>query len=63
VNAFRAADDLATAMEARCYHGGQRTRMVALQLTALDVRCMLLAGLGLAAAVATETLPWSRWPF
>jgi energy-coupling factor transport system permease protein len=63
VTSFRAADDLATAMEARCYHGGERTRMVPLRLTMLDVRCVLLAGLGLSAAVATEALQWSRWPF
>ena len=38
VSAFRRADDLATAMEARCYRGGEgRTRMHQLLFTARDV--------------------------
>lgn len=38
VNAFRRADELAMAMEARCYRGGEgRTRMKQMKLTALDV--------------------------
>lgn len=37
ISAFRRADELATAMEARCYRGGDnRTRMKALQLTMID---------------------------
>lgn len=37
ISAFRRADDLAMAMEARCYHGGQgRTRMKTLQVGKLD---------------------------
>jgi len=37
VSAFRRADDLATAMEARCYHGGEgRTRLRGLRLGTLD---------------------------
>lgn len=37
ISAFRRADDLATAMEARCYRGGEnRTRMKELRLTARD---------------------------
>ena len=37
ISAFRRADELATAMECRCYHGGQgRTRMKQLQYTAAD---------------------------
>lgn len=37
ISAFRRADDLAVAMEARCYRGGEnRTRMKVLQVTALD---------------------------
>jgi energy-coupling factor transport system permease protein len=43
VSAFRRADDLATAMEARCYHGGEgRTRLRALRLTLLDLGAALL---------------------
>lgn len=38
ISAFRRADDLAMAMEARCYRGGEnRTRMKELKMTALDV--------------------------
>ena len=37
VSAFRRADELATAMECRCYHGGDgRTRMSILHYHALD---------------------------
>ncbi|SFL94884.1 energy-coupling factor transporter transmembrane component T family protein [Pelosinus propionicus] len=37
ISAFRRADELATAMEARCYRGGhQRTRMKELQITTRD---------------------------
>ncbi len=38
LNAINRADELALAMEARCYHGGDgRTRMKALQYTSCDV--------------------------
>lgn len=38
ISAFRRADELALAMEARCYRGGEgRTRMKALKMTAKDV--------------------------
>jgi energy-coupling factor transport system permease protein len=37
VSAFRRADELAFAMESRCYHGGQgRTRMKVMHLAARD---------------------------
>ncbi|MBO5898353.1 MAG: energy-coupling factor transporter transmembrane protein EcfT [Clostridia bacterium] len=54
VSAFRRADDLATAMECRCYHGGKgRTRMTVLHFhlgdfVALTVFVALGAGLILA---------------
>jgi len=39
VSAFRRADELATAMEARCYRGGEgRTRMKQLKLTKVDLK-------------------------
>ncbi|MEN6313535.1 MAG: energy-coupling factor transporter transmembrane component T, partial [Clostridiaceae bacterium] len=42
VSAFRRADELATAMEARCYRGGTgRTRMRQLKLTGADFRIIL----------------------
>jgi energy-coupling factor transport system permease protein len=38
ISSFRRADDLAMAMEARCYRGGEgRTRMKQLKLTGRDV--------------------------
>ena len=42
VSAFRRADELATAMECRCYHGGVgRTRMKELQMQSIDVFALL----------------------
>lgn len=45
VSAFRRADELAMAMEARAYRGGQnRTRMKILRFTSLDAWAILLSG-------------------
>jgi len=45
VSLFRRADELATAMETRCYHGGSgRTRLHLSVLTATDWGTMLLGG-------------------
>ena len=53
VSAFRRADELAVAMESRCYHGGEgRTRMKQLRLVRRDYLA-LLAGAVLLAAVIT----------
>lgn len=50
ISSFRIAQDLAMAMEARCYRGGEgRTRMNAMQMTRLD-------GLAFAAQVAFAAL-------
>ena len=44
ISAFRRADELAVAMECRCYHGGEdRTRMRQLKYRALDWCTMVLA--------------------
>jgi energy-coupling factor transport system permease protein len=52
VSAFRRADELALAMECRCYHGGEgRTRMRQLHLTHLDTLAALFSGAMLAATV------------
>lgn len=54
VSAFRRADELALAMEARCYHGGKnRTRMKQLHLSKLDICAALTVG-GLAALIILE---------
>ena len=49
VSAFKRADELAVAMESRCYHGGEgRTRMKQLRLERRDYIALLLGGLFLA---------------
>ncbi len=59
VSAFRRADELALAMEARCYHGGRnRTRMKQLHLSRLDVYAALAIA-GLAVLVALEGLAYA----
>jgi len=51
ISAFRRADELAVAMECRCYHGGRgRTRMRQLKLAAWDYLALLL-GIALLTAV------------
>ena len=51
VSAFRRADELATAMECRCYNGGEgRTRMKVLKMASRDAWA-LLAGAALMAGV------------
>jgi energy-coupling factor transport system permease protein len=43
VSAFRRADELATAMECRCYHGGAgRTRMTILHYSVKDFAALVL---------------------
>ena len=49
VSAFRRADELAVAMESRCYHGGEgRTRMKQLKMAGRDWMTLLLGALFLA---------------
>ena len=53
VSAFRRADDLAMAMESRCYHGGEgRTRMKQLRLTRLDAAAAAVSAVWLAGAIS-----------
>lgn len=53
VSAFKRAEDLATAMEARCYRGGEgRTRMKSLKFTNADIGFVI----SLAVAAATVLL-------
>ena len=52
VSAFRRADELAIAMESRCYHGGEgRTRMKKLHMTLSDVLTMVFSVLFLAGII------------
>ncbi|NLI53527.1 MAG: energy-coupling factor transporter transmembrane protein EcfT [Clostridiales bacterium] len=58
VSAFRRADELAMAMESRCYHGGEgRTRMRELHFHWRDLTATLLLLLVLAGIVVWEKLP------
>ena len=53
ISAFRRAEELALAMECRCYHGGEgRTRMKQLKLAPLDFSAMGITALSMAAVVA-----------
>ena len=50
VSAFRRADELAVAMESRCYHGGKgRTRMKQLKMQGIDFWALVLGAVFLAA--------------
>lgn len=50
ISAFRRADELAIAMECRCYHGGEgRTRLRQLKLRGYDIAALLWGGMTLAA--------------
>ena len=55
ISAFRRADELAMAMECRCYHGGEgRTRLKQLRFTATDARCAVVLAVALAVIVSTH---------
>ena len=52
VSAFRRADELATAMECRCYHGGEgRTRMKVLRFALRDYLALLVGAVLLAGVI------------
>ena len=57
VSAFKRADELAVAMESRCYHGGEgRTRMKKLQMTGRDWAALGLGFAFLAAMIVLKRL-------
>lgn len=57
VSAFRRADDLAVAMESRCYHGAEgRTRMKQLKMQPRDYIALLLGMLFLAGMIVLKRL-------
>jgi energy-coupling factor transport system permease protein len=62
VSAFRRADELAMAMEARCYNGGDgRTKMKPLTYTAEDRVAYVIMLLFLAAVIAARVfVPWPQ---
>ena len=52
ISAFRRADELATAMECRCYHGGEgRTKLHVLKYEGRDYVALVLGALVLAAVI------------
>lgn len=55
ISSFRRADELATAMECRCYNGGEgRTRLRQLKASARDVIALIITLLFYAAAIAVS---------
>lgn len=55
VSAFRRADELAVAMESRCYHGGQgRTRMKTLKMAGRDWLALLLGAAFVAGVIVLK---------
>lgn len=55
VSSFRRAYELATAMECRCYHGGDgRTRMKQLKMSAIDYVALVVILLVVAALIASN---------
>jgi len=57
VSAFRRAEDLALAMECRCYHGGEgRTRMRVFKLSTVDFGAAVFTAICLGAVIALNTM-------
>ena len=59
ISAFRRADELATAMECRCYHGGEgRTKMKLLRYKRMDFIAFLVVALVLAGIITLSQFGW-----
>ena len=59
ISAFRRADELATAMECRCYHGGEgRTKMKLLRYKRRDFCAYAIGVLLLAAVITLQVFGW-----
>jgi energy-coupling factor transport system permease protein len=57
ISAFRRADELAVAMESRCYHGGEgRTRMKKLRMMSRDYAALALGAALIVLVVLTNTI-------
>ena len=55
ISAFRRAEELATAMECRCYHGGEgRTRLRQLKITQADIRNTIICVVIFAVILSTR---------
>ncbi|MBQ8879676.1 MAG: energy-coupling factor transporter transmembrane protein EcfT [Clostridia bacterium] len=60
VSSFKRAEELATAMECRCYRGDKnRTKLVKLELRTRDYLCLALSALLLAAIILGAILPYN----
>ena len=60
VSSFKRAEELATAMECRCYRGDKnRTKLVKLEYRARDVIFIILSLLSLGAVITLSTFPYS----
>ena len=58
ISAFRRADELAVAMECRCYHGGEgRTRMIRLRYAGRDAAALVLGCAMLASVIVLRSFP------
>jgi len=58
VSAFRRADELATAMEARCYRGGKgRTRLREIKFTSVDLKIFLTVTVFITALMLLQYFP------
>ena len=59
ISAFRRADELAMAMESRCYHGGNgRTRMKQLKFESVDYICLSVSAAFFAAGIIAGTMKY-----
>ena len=59
VSSFKRAEELATAMECRCYRGDKnRTKLVKLQFKTRDYFMMILFALVLAGIICSSILPY-----
>ena len=55
VSAFRRADELAVAMESRCYHGGKgRTRMKQMKFAGIDYAAFVISAAFLAGIIVLK---------
>ena len=58
ISAFRRAEELALAMECRCYHGGEgRTRMKQLRYTRLDFNALAITVVLLGVIIVLNLIP------
>jgi energy-coupling factor transport system permease protein len=58
ISAFKRADELAVAMEARCYKGGEgRTRMKVLAFESRDITAFIMMMVMIVAVIATRFMP------